>query len=46
MTNFHELGYRGGGRRWGVMAMTSGLPPVLIGGRAVLVAVRIGVTVP
>jgi len=30
----------------GVMAMAAGSIPVLTGGRAVLVAVRIGVTVP
>jgi hypothetical protein len=42
--------FRGGHRvpveATGVMAMTSGLPPVLTGGRAVLAAVRIGITVP
>src|SRR5262249_12426138 len=33
-------------RHYGVMAMAIGRRPVLIGGRAVLVAIRIGVTVP
>ena len=33
-------------RAYGVIAMATGPPPVLTGGRAVLVAVRIGVTVP
>jgi len=33
-------------RRYGVIAMALGLRPTLIAGRAMLVAVRIGVTVP
>jgi hypothetical protein len=44
--NGHDLDYRCAGCRYGVMAMASGLWPVLTGGRAVPVAVRMGVTVP
>ena len=37
---------RDAARRYGVMAMAPGPWPVLTGARAVLVAIRIGVTVP
>jgi hypothetical protein len=35
-----------GGRRYGVMTMATPPKPTLIGGRAVLAVVRIGITVP